>query len=86
MSDSKILIPKGFHPIAIRDDIAGNCVISYHLGKKQYFLAINGKGLGPINLNDMKQLVANMIDVIDLKGIYIYLDDEYSADGTKKTI
>ena len=77
-----MLIPKGFRPIAVRDDRMGNCVISYHIGKKQYYVAINGQGMGPINLNDMRQLIENMKDVVDLKGRYIYIED-YNADGSQ---
>ena len=77
-----MLIPKGFVPIAVRDDRGGNCVISYNTLNKKYFLVINGHGAGPFTLPDMKQMVENMKDVIDLKGRYIYIED-YDVDGTR---
>lgn len=77
-----MLIPKGYVPIAVRDDRGGNCVISYNTSTRKYFLVINGSGAGPFSLPDMRQMVENMKDVIDLKGRYIYIED-YAADGTR---
>jgi hypothetical protein len=79
-----MLIPQGYVPIAVRDDRQGNCVISYNTLNKKYFLVINGSGAGPFTLPDMKQMVENMKDVIDLKGRYIYIED-YDVDGTRNT-
>jgi hypothetical protein len=77
-----VLIPQGYSPIAVRDDRGGNCVISFNPAKKSYFMVINGQGCGPLSLEDMKQMVENMKDVIELKGMYVYIQD-YDADGTK---
>lgn len=81
-----MLVPNGFKPIAVMDDIRGNCVVSFNVETKEYFLAIsahgsNPKGVGPISLAEMEQLVKTAKDVIDQKGRYLFID-EYNADGT----
>lgn len=76
-----MLTPKGFKPIAVRDDRGGTCVVSYNPDTKEYFLAVGGKGAGPFTLNELKQLTANVTDVIDLRGVYIYIET-YGVDGT----
>lgn len=78
-----ILIPEGFRPIAVRDDRMGTCVISFHPERRLFFLVTDGKGAGPFKLNELKALVENLKDVIDLKGRFIYIED-YEPDGTKK--
>ena len=81
-----ILIPQGFTPIAVRDDRQGTCVISYNpttKAQEKYFIVVNGNGCGPMSLNDIKTMVENMKDVIDLRGKYNYIQD-YDSDGTKK--
>lgn len=79
---NKTLIPKGFRPIAVRDDRMGTCVISFNPESKLFFLVTDGKGAGPFNLQELKALKENLTDVIDLKGRFIYLE-EYTAEGEK---
>ena len=79
---SKTLIPEGFRPVVVRDDRMGTCVISFNIERKLFFLVVDGKGAGPFNLQELKALKENLIDVIDLKGRFIYLE-EYTAEGEK---
>lgn len=74
---------EGFKPIAVRDDRHGRCVISYHPDKKLYLLVIDNKPAGPFTLRELEALDANVKDVLDLKGRYIYIDS-YTAEGEKK--
>jgi hypothetical protein len=76
-------VPEGFKPIAVRDDRLGICVISYNHDLKEYFLMVNGKGVGTFNLRDLKSLKENLADVIELKGRFVYIES-YNADGTLK--
>lgn len=78
-----INIPEGFKPVAVRDDQLGTCVISFNPDLKEFFLVVNGKGMGPVNLKDLKSLRENINDVIDLKGQFLYIES-YNANGTQK--
>ena len=80
----KVEIPEGYRPIAIRDDRMGACVVSYHHSKQRFFFAIDGKAAGPFTVNELKALVENLKDVIELKGRFIFID-EYDVYG-KRTI
>lgn len=77
-----INIPKDYRPIAVRDDRMGTCVISYNHKLQRFYFAIDGKGAGPFSINELKALVENLKDVIDLKGRFIFIED-YNPDGSK---
>jgi hypothetical protein len=86
---SGLLVPQGFRPIAVRDDRQGKCVISFNLETKEFYLVVNSStdkppvGAGPFTLNDLKQLVENVKDVIGLKGQYLFIE-EYEVDGSRR--
>ena len=79
---SDLLIPEGFHPIAVRDDRMGTCVISFSPSRKRFYLVIDGQGAGPFDIQNLKALKENLADVIEMKGRFIYIT-EYEADGTR---
>ncbi len=82
-----MLIPKGFTPIAVRDDLKGICVISYNASRKEadgrFFVVVNGKALGALTKRDLIALMENIKDVLDMRGVINYIND-YEPDGEQK--
>lgn len=60
----------------------GNCVISYNYEKKLYVVMVNKKPVGPLTLNELRAMVENIHDVLDLRGRYVFID-EYDVYGDK---
>ncbi len=73
---------KKFVPIAVRDDCAGNTVVSYDVEDEAFLVAISGKLLGPITLAEIKSLRDNLNDVIEMGGRYLFIK-EYDTNGRK---
>jgi hypothetical protein len=73
-------IAEGYKPIAVRDDIAGNTVISYSTENRDFILAVSGKLMGPVTLKEIKALRENLNDVIELKGRYLFIK-EFNVTG-----
>jgi hypothetical protein len=73
-------ITEGYVPIAVRDDRLGNTVISHNTEKRDFLLSVSGKLAGPFSLNELKALIENIGDVIEMKGRYLYIK-EYDAHG-----
>ena len=82
-----MLTPKGFTPIAVRDDLKGLCVISYNADRPetdgQYFVVVNDKAVGPLTKRDLIVLADNIKDVLDMRGYINYIKD-YEPDGSRK--
>jgi hypothetical protein len=76
-------LTEGFIPVAVRDDRNGNSVISFNPETRKFLLAVSGKLAGPMSLDELKALKENMVDVIDLKGRFIYLQG-YDVYGNLK--
>jgi len=74
---------EGYKPIAVRDDISGNTVISFNTETRDFVLAVSGKIMGPITMKEIKALRENLSDVIEMKGRYLYIKD-FTVDGTPK--
>ena len=73
---------EGYRPIAVRDDIAGNTVISYSTEGQDFILSVSGKLLGPLTLKEMKALRENISDVIEMKGRFLYIK-EFDVHGNE---
>lgn len=69
-----------YAPIAVRDDRSGNTVISYSTEHRDFILSVSGKLMGPISLNEIKALVENLKDVIEMRGQYLFIKD-YDSHG-----
>lgn len=78
-----LLIPAGFTPIAVRDDKLGTTVISYNPDRKEYFIVVNDRTMGPLKKADLECLIENVKDVLDHKGPYLYIE-EYAPDGQRR--
>jgi len=76
-------IPEGYKPIAVRDDRLGTCVISFHITEKKFFIYVNGKNVGPLELRDLSSLKENVNDVLSMKGQYMFIDD-YDIYGEQR--
>ena len=75
-------LTEGFLPIAVRDDRAGNTVISFNPDTREFLLSVSGKLAGPFKLTEIKALIENLRDVIEMKGRYLYIED-YDARGNR---
>lgn len=73
---------EGYTPIAVRDDIVGNTVISFNTETRDFILAVSGKMLGPVTLKEVEALTLNLQDVIEMKGRYLFIQD-YDAAGNQ---
>jgi len=73
---------EGYKPIAVRDDICGNTVISFNTETRDFILSVSGKLLGPVTVKEMSALRDNISDVIDMKGRFLYIDS-YDVTGAK---
>jgi hypothetical protein len=73
---------EGYKVIAVRDDRLGTCVISYHLSKETFLLAINGKITGPFTEDELRACFENMKDVLDLRRNFLFID-EYDIYGNQ---
>jgi hypothetical protein len=78
-----LLIPDGFLPIAVRDDNLGTTVISYNPDRKEFFLVVNERAMGPLVKSDLECLIENIKDVLSHKGHYCYIS-EYLPDGQRR--
>jgi hypothetical protein len=67
-------IPQGYLPVAVRDDRYGKCRVYHHPSINSYFLSVNGKILGPLNVAELRNIRENVDDVLELRGRYVYLD------------
>ena len=74
---------EGYKPVAVRDDITGNTVISFNTDKRDFILAVSGKLLGPITAKELAALSANIVDVLELKGRFLFIED-YDVHGNQK--
>lgn len=77
-----VIIPKGYRPIAVRDERMGACVLSYNEENKTFIIVLGEKIAGPYVLDELKLLAANMKDVIEMRGQYLFIT-EYGPDGRK---
>jgi len=76
-------IYEGFKPIAHRDQRGmPTTTISFNPATKKFLLVVAGKAGGPFSLDELKSLLANITDVIDLGGRYLYIDG-FSANGER---
>ena len=75
-------ITKGYTPIAVRDDRAGNTVISFNTETNLFLISVTGKLLGPLTLAEMKATRENFNDVIEMKGRYLFIT-EYDVHGNR---
>lgn len=84
MSDDPIKdMTEGFVPIAVRDDLYGNTVVSYKTETREFLLSINGKLAGPMKLEEIRALRENLNDVLDMpRGKYLFIK-EYTVRGQK---
>ncbi len=73
---------KGYKPIAVRDDIAGNTVISFSTENRDFILSVSGKLMGPLTLKEIKALQENIGDVIEMKGRYLFIK-EFDVHGNE---
>ena len=85
MASKDNLVPEGYRPIAVRDDRQGKTIISYNMNIQRFYFVVNGSAAGPFTINDLRALNANIKDVIDLKGRFIYIE-EYDASGNVKGV
>lgn len=76
-------IYEGYKPIAHRDQRGmPKTTASFNPLIKKFLLVVAGKAAGPFSLDELKSLAANISDVIDLGGRYLYIDG-FSATGEK---
>lgn len=73
---------KGYRPVAVRDDFAGNTVVSFNTETRKFLLSVSGKLMGPIDLDEIKALLENLKDIVEMKGHYNYIK-EYDVQGNK---
>lgn len=74
---------EGFKPIAHREQRGMPVTtISFNPVTKKFLLVVASKPAGPFSLDELKSLLANITDVIDLGGRYLFIDG-YSATGEK---
>lgn len=82
MANSLDDMTKGFIPVAVRDDRAGNTVISYNTETREFLLSVSGKLAGPFTLDELKALTDNLGDIIEMKGRYLFIQ-EYDVKGNR---
>lgn len=75
-------VAEGYKPIAVRDDITGNTVISFNTETRDFILSVSGKMLGPLTTKELTTLNLNIGDVIEMKGRFLFIDS-YDVDGAK---
>ncbi len=75
-------VAEGYKPIAVRDDISGNTVISFSTENRDFILSVSGKMLGPLTSKELAALNANIADVIEMKGRYLFIES-YDVTGEK---
>lgn len=71
-----VLIPKGFKRIAHTETRRGDCTFYHNPETKQFFFKLSGRLAGPFDKADFEPLVITLKDVIDMRGVYIYLDEQ----------
>lgn len=76
-------VAEGYKPIAVRDDISGNTVISFNAERRDFILAVSGKMLGPVTSKELAVLNDNISDVLEMKGRFLFIDS-YTVTGEQK--
>jgi hypothetical protein len=74
---------KGYRPIAVRDDRAGNTVISYNTEERKFLISVTGKLAGPFTMKELEALNANLNDIIEMKGSPPLFIQDYDVRGNR---
>ena len=68
-------LTEGFLPIAVRDDRAGNTVISFNPETREFLLSVSGKLAGPFTKDEIMALRENIGDVVEMRGRYLFIEE-----------
>lgn len=71
-----ICIPAGYKPIAVRKDRLGINKVYYSAEQHRFLTTINDIQAGPYTLDELRGLVSNYKDVVDMKGRYYYIPED----------
>lgn len=73
----KVLIPKGFRKIAVRETNAGIilCEVFHNSDTNMYFIKVGDKAAGPMDKGQLMAMKDIINDVLWMKGRFTYLED-----------
>lgn len=72
-----------YTPVAVRKNGLGMCVISHNPETKQFIVSVNGNISGPYTLREIEAARDNFTDLLDMRGMYLYIQD-YDIFGEEK--
>lgn len=71
-----ICVPNTYRRIAVREDRLGINVVYYSAELNKFITTINDTQAGPYTLDELRGLISNYKDVVEMGGRYMYIHED----------